>query len=114
MTNLELRSDLEPLCPVHQVPMRLIPDQSNSTYICGQAGCTFRWRVQEGYFQQKDGIVRYPSNAHQLLRPALVREHGYMYIAAMEDGPARKRTWRCAVKDCPNMIVDDSKLEPTG
>jgi hypothetical protein len=69
--------------------------------------------MQEGYFRQTDGIMAYPTNAHQLLKPALVREHGYLYIASMADGPPLKRTWRCAVKDCPNMIVDDSKLEPT-
>ena len=92
--------------------MRSDAEESNCTYRCGEASCAFRWRMQEGYFQQKDGIMAYPTNAHQLLKPALVREHGYMYIAAIEDGLPQKRTWRCSVKDCPNMIVEDSKFEP--
>ena len=93
--------------------MRLGRDQSNSTYVCVEAGCTFQWRMQEGYFQVKDGVMKYPANAHQLLKPALVREHGYLYIASIADGPHQKRTWRCAAKDCSNIIVDDSNFEPT-
>ena len=63
--------------------MRLGRDQSNSTYVCVEAGCTFQWGMQEGYFQVKDGVMKYPANAHQLLKPALVREHGYLYIASI-------------------------------
>ena len=48
--------------------------------------------------------MRYPSNIHRVLKPALIREHGYMYIASVEEC---NRTWRCAVKDCPNLIVDE-------
>jgi hypothetical protein len=91
--------------------MRLDSGKSHSTYVCGEAGCRFHWRMQEGYFQQMDRIMAYPTNAHQLLKPALVREHGYMYLATIEDGPPQKRTWRCAVKDCANVIVEDGKSE---
>lgn len=94
--------------------MRLDQDQGRSTYICSEASCTFRWRMQDGYFQQMDAAIKYPTNTHQLLKPALVREHGYMYIAAIAAGPPEKRTWQCAVKNCPNTIVDDSKFEPAG
>ena len=93
--------------------MGLGREQSNSTYVCVEAGCTFQWGRQEGYFQVKDGIMKYPANAHQLLKPALVREHGYLYIASIADGTHQKRTWRCAVKDCPNIIVDGSNFDPT-
>jgi hypothetical protein len=93
--------------------MRLGRDESSSTYVCGESSCSFHWRIQEGYFEVKDGVMKYPANAHQLLKPALVREHGYLYIASIADGPHQKRTWRCAVKDCLNMIVDDSDFEPT-
>jgi hypothetical protein len=41
-----------------------------------------------------------------ILKPALVREHGYLYIDAVEGSP-QMRTWRCAVTDCPNTIVDE-------
>jgi hypothetical protein len=40
-----------------------------------------------------------------------VRDHGYLYLATIEDGPPQKRTWRCAVKDCANVIVEDGKSE---
>jgi hypothetical protein len=91
--------------------MGLDPDKSNSTYGCREAACTFHWRRQEGYFHERDGIMAYPPNTQQLLRPALVREHGYLYIALIADGTPPRRTWKCAVKDCPNMIVEDSEFE---
>jgi hypothetical protein len=46
-------------------------------------------------------------DAHQFLKPALLREHGYLYIALVQGASPRQRTWRCAVKDCPNMIVEE-------
>jgi hypothetical protein len=54
----------------------------------------------------KDGVIHYPPDAHQFLKPALVREHGYFYIASAEGSP-QKRTWRCAVKDCANTFVEE-------
>jgi hypothetical protein len=75
-------------------------------YVCPEEGCRFHWRVQDGYFQVIDGTVHYPPDAHQFLKLALVREHGYLYIASVEGSP-QKRTWRCAVKDCPNAVVDE-------
>ena len=74
-------------------------------YVCPEEGCAFHWCFHEGYFQLKDGRVHYPTDAYQFLKPALVSEHGYLYIASVEGSP-QKRTWRCAVKDCPNTLVD--------
>ena len=73
-------------------------------FVYTKPGCTFRWECKNGYFHQHDGIVMYPTSIHQVLKPALIREHGYMYIASVEK---HKQTWRCAVKDCPNMLVDE-------
>jgi hypothetical protein len=50
---------------------------------------------------------RTATNVHQILKLAPLREHGYMYIASVE-GPPRQRMWRCAMKDCQNVIVDDA------
>ncbi len=78
-------------------------------YVCPEEGCTFHWRFQDGYFQMNDGVIQFPPDAHQFLKPAFVREHGYLYIAFVEgSGQKRKRTWRGAVKDCPNTFVDEA------
>jgi hypothetical protein len=76
-------------------------------YVCPEERCTFHWRVQDGYFQVKDGVIRYPPEAQQYLKPALVSEHGYLYIASVEGLPP-VRTWRCAVQDCSNTIVEEA------
>jgi hypothetical protein len=81
-------------------------DIADPDYVCPEEGCTFHWRYQDGYFQVNDGVVHYPPDAHRFLMPALVREHGYLYIASVEGSPQR-RTWRCAVKDCPNTVVEE-------
>ena len=94
--------------------MHLDRKKSNPAYICGEARCPFCWRFEDGYFHENGGKVVYPDNTHELLKPALVREQGYLYIAAISDGPPQKRTWRCAVKDCANTIIDESKHETTG
>jgi hypothetical protein len=78
----------------------------NRDYVCSEDGCTFHWRFENGYFHRKDGTVQYPDNVYQLLKPAFLREHGYMYIASIEE-PPHMRTWRCAVLDCRNKIVDE-------
>jgi hypothetical protein len=93
--------------------MALDQKSPKRAYICGEIGCLLCWRVEDGYFQQKDGKMAYPPNAHQLLKPALVREHGYLYIAAIAEESPQERTWRCAVKDCPNMIIEDGEFDST-
>jgi len=80
---------------------------ASQEYVCSAEGCTFHWRFQDGYFQMQDGALHFPPEAQQYLKPALVSEHGYLYIASV-DGSPRVRTWRCAVKDCPNTIVEDA------
>jgi hypothetical protein len=80
-------------------------DGSNPDFACSEAACTFHWRVLDGYFQRNDGKIEYSSDAYLFLKPALVREHGYLYIASVNGSP-QKRTWRCAVKDCPNTVVE--------
>jgi hypothetical protein len=102
VTDLQVRPDISPLCPAHHISMNVGPEED---YVCPEPGCAFCWHVDEGYFQLKDGKVLYPTNIHQLLKPALVTEHGYMYIASVEGVPP-KRTWRCAMRDCPNFMID--------
>jgi hypothetical protein len=55
----------------------------------------------------KDGGIYYTPDAHRFLKPALVRDHGYMYIDAVAK-LSGTRTWRCAVKDCANTIVEEA------
>jgi hypothetical protein len=99
----QVRPDILPLCPTHHVQMNADGDRG---YACTEDHCVFHWRFEEGYFQRKDGTVQYPDDVYQLLKPAFLREHGYMYIASMQK-PSHKRTWRCAVVDCQNKIVDE-------
>jgi hypothetical protein len=80
-------------------------DVADPDFLCSEEGCTFHWRFQDGYFQVNDGVIYYPPDAYQFLKPALVREHGYLYIASV-DGSPPMRTWHCAVKSCPNTVVD--------
>jgi hypothetical protein len=105
---MQLRAKILPLCPVHYFPMNA--REANTEYLCAEIGCTFGWRFDRGYFELRDGKVQYPPNAYELLKPALVAEHGYLYVAFVEGLPGRvrkRRTWVCAVKGCPNTIVDE-------
>jgi hypothetical protein len=81
-------------------------DIADPDFLCSEEGCTFHWRFRDGYFQVTDGVIHYPPDTHQFLKPALVREHGYLYIASVEGSP-QKLTSRCAVKDCPNTMADE-------
>jgi hypothetical protein len=86
--------------------MKIDKHIGDSEYVCSEEDCMFHWRFQDGYFQLKDGKPFYSAESCQFLKPALVREHGYLYIAEVEGSP-QMRTWRCAVTDCPNTIVDE-------
>ena len=81
--------------------------EAEATYACAEPGCNFRWEWKSGYFCVDDGRVGNPGNPHQFLKPALIREYGYLYIASI-DRLERQRIWRCAVKDCQNVIVDEA------
>jgi hypothetical protein len=99
-----LNPDIHPLCPEHCGEMQPQgPVGPDVVFACAKNDCTFRWQWREGYFYEDGGQASYPSNIHEVLKPALIREHGYMYIASIEE---HQRTWRCAVKDCPNTIID--------
>jgi hypothetical protein len=102
--NPPLRADIHPLCPIHNLPMNA---ERNRGFACSRDGCLFRWGFEEGYFQQENGTVQYPNDVYQLLKPAFLREHGYMYIASIQE-PPHMRTWRCAVVDCRSKIVAET------
>jgi hypothetical protein len=102
--NPQVRHNILPLCPTHNRQMNA---DGNRDYACSKVGCMFHWRFEEGYFCRKRRIVHYPANIYQLLKPAFRREHGYMYIASLQEA-LHERTWRCAVVDCANKIVDQT------
>jgi hypothetical protein len=105
--DLTQRADLYPLCPIHHAPMMNAgSDGADAMYACAEHGCNFHWEWNTGYFYLQDGRVAYPTNVHEILKQAPIREHGYMYIASIKGSP-KQRTWRCSVKDCPNVIVDE-------
>ena len=81
------------------------PEEPDHAYRCTRNSCTFRWMWNDGYFHWQDGRVEYPANADKLLKPALVREHGYLFIESIK---GKARVWRCAVQGCDNTIVDEA------
>ena len=78
--------------------------KSSVVFGCPERVCSFNWHWRDGYLCQEDGRATYPTNVHKVLKPALIREHGYMYIASVD---GHKRTWRCAVRGCSSTIVND-------
>ena len=98
-----LRQNLEPLCPTHFLKMEPISGGSESRYACRERGCTFCWQWDTGYFLWEDEQLRLPVNARDLMKPALNRDHGYLYLESIEAG---KKIWKCPVQDCPNFLVE--------
>ena len=99
--------DLRPLCPVHHKVMAVvIREGTEALFACAESGCNLHWIWTSGYYCIQDGRMTYPANVHQILRPAPIREHGYLYIAEI-DAASGQRTWRCAIKDCSSVIIDD-------
>ena len=106
--SLKSPAEVRPLCPAHYAPMKATEGAgAEATYACAEHQCRFHWKRESGYFCIEDGRVAYPTYVHQILKLAPIREHGYMYIASVE-GPPRQRTWRCAMKDCQSVIVDEA------
>jgi hypothetical protein len=102
MPSSRLQSNLRPLCPDHYEPMSPADQaRSDGRYCCSSAGCRFCWQWDSGYFIWEDGRIEYPPSAIQLVRPALIREHGYLYISSFENG---ERTWQCPAQGCVNTL----------
>ena len=104
-SDLPYRANLRPLCPDDYHPMHPEPD-SSGTFRCTHSGCRFLFARHIGYYTLERGVVVPPPDTIRLLRPALIREHGYLFISEI-DFAAKTRTWRCTVKDCPNTLTDD-------
>jgi hypothetical protein len=101
-----LRHQLFPLCPIHLQPMQPTGlDTPDLRYACGTRGCAFCWQRDLGYFLWENGELRFPDNAPSLMKQALDRNHGYLYIESVAEG---KRIWRCPVQDCPTSLVEGS------
>jgi hypothetical protein len=98
---LPYRNDLEPLCPVDLCKMIQIPAESH-TYACNLDDCHLHWSRHNGYFYP-ESHERRPS-VISFLKMGMKIEHGYFYLASVN---ANGKTWRCSVKDCPNLIIED-------
>src|SRR5262249_46135364 len=95
---MPFRDGLHPLCPDHSKAMSFVPD--SDAFGCPELGCKFRFARQVGYFTLENGKIL-PNHSIELLRPALVQEHGYLCISEINRA-AKTRTWCCTVRDCPN------------
>jgi hypothetical protein len=103
-----LRPDIRPLCPIHYIAMTAADSgRADTAHFCIEHECSFQYRWNSGYLCVENDRVSYPGGAHDLLKPALIREHGYLYVASFEPA-TRQRIWHCPVNDCPNTIVDEA------
>jgi hypothetical protein len=98
-----MRTDIRPLCPLHYCRMVV---HAELEFACPEGSCEFRWKWNEGYFCVRNGQPEYSTHVYGLLKPEMIREHGYLFIESIVDG---YRNWRCAVKNCPNTFVDLTK-----
>jgi hypothetical protein len=97
------REDLEPLCPVDFRKMRLIKEEP-PTFMCPETSCNIHWNRLSGYFYQDSEEITKRSSQVGFLKMGFVVEHGYFYLASVD---ALRKTWRCSVKDCQNVTIDN-------
>jgi hypothetical protein len=98
-------SKLRPRCPRHYEPMTPV-QLEEQTFACAEGNCTARFDQHAGYFTVENGKRTIPNDLTNALRPALVREHGYLCISEI-DTAANTRTWRCMVNDCTNILIEN-------
>ncbi len=110
-----MRTDLQPVCPVHDVPM--VPCQlwlkfdvdvsPKPCYACATPGCGYHYDVVQGYFTARAGeSIERDMNYWQ----KCPREGLPMYIAEFES-QGNKRTWRCGQVDCDGSRVNERPLK---
>lgn len=97
------REDLEPLCPVDFRKMHSITEEP-LTFKCPEASCNVHWNRPSGYFYPASEDRNQRASLVGFLKMGFVLEHGYFYLATVD--PLR-RTWRCSVKGCQNMTIDN-------
>ena len=102
-TELPYREDIEPLCPVDFLKMHSINEEP-PTFKCPETGCNIHWDRLNGYFYPETEDIAKRASMVGFLKMSFVVEHGYFYLASVD--PLRK-TWRCSVKDCHNVAIDN-------
>jgi hypothetical protein len=98
------REDLEPLCPVDYIKMHRA-DKEPLTFKCIEEGCNIHWNRLSGYFYPYPQDIAKRAFAIDYLKMDLAVEHGYLYFASID--PPGRMTWRCSVKDCPNVAIEN-------
>jgi len=112
MTAPTMRSDLQPLCPNHLLPM-LHCDLSlkwdadtliKRYYACGASGCRYHYDVLRGYFTARKGERIERDMRYWQQCP---NDGRAMYIATVEVETS-KQTWRCGQLECAGGGITES------
>ena len=114
MTFVTMRSDLQPMCPVHHVPIvsahfwvKLDPDIfPRPCYACETPGCAYRYDVVSGYYTTSVGerIERDMNFWQKCTHDGLP-----MYVAEFEP-PKSRCTWKCGQIGCAGSRVTEETL----
>ena len=107
MTAPTMRTDLQPLCPDHLLPMLHCDLLLKPCYACGKPGCIYHYDALQGYFTFRSGerIKRDMRNWQQC-----PNDGGAMYIATVEVETS-KRTWRCGQLHCVGSLLTEGDLK---
>ncbi len=107
MTAPTMRSDLQPLCPHHLLPMPYCDLLIKPCYACGKPGCTYHYDVLQGYFALGTGELIKRDMRYWQECP---NDGRAMYIARVEV-ETNRRTWRCGQQECAGSDVTEGNLK---
>jgi hypothetical protein len=110
-----MRSDFQPLCPDHQLPMLhcnlllkwAVDRTTKPCYACATPGCTYHYDVIHGYFTASAG-ERIDRDMQYWQR--CPNDGRAMYIATIE-APNSKRTWKCGQLGCAGTCVTEGSVK---
>jgi hypothetical protein len=115
MSFVTMRSDLQPLCPVHRVPMAHcelwlkvdVDAFPKPCYACATPGCAYHYDVVSGYYTTNVGehIERDMNFWQKCPHDGLP-----MHIAEFEPSN-NKRTWKCGQIGCAGSRVTEGPLK---